>query len=86
MIYLHLIVNIRVSRRGTFRNKIKSYMSRDARNPVVGGGCEQQRHRPACASTQSDQHLCCSLIGKDISKLHTCEISLFELVSVAVAD
>ena len=26
-------------------------------------GCEQQRRRPACASTQSDQHLCYSLIG-----------------------
>ena len=24
----------------------------------------QQRHRPACASAQSDQHLCYSLIGK----------------------
>ena len=23
--------------------------------------CEQQRRRSACASTQSDQHLCCSL-------------------------
>ena len=26
--------------------------------------CEQQRHRPACASAQSGQHLCYSLIGK----------------------
>ena len=25
--------------------------------------CEQQRRRSACASTQSDQHLCCSLPG-----------------------
>ena len=25
---------------------------------------EQQRHRPACASMQSDQRLCYSLIGK----------------------
>ena len=24
--------------------------------------CEQQRHRSACASAQSDQHLCCSLL------------------------
>ena len=30
-----------------------------------GGGCEQQRHRPACASVQTDQRLCYSLIGKD---------------------
>ena len=26
--------------------------------------CEQQRHRSACASAQSDQHLCCSLPRK----------------------
>ena len=25
--------------------------------------CEQQRCRSACASAQSDQHLCCSLLG-----------------------
>ena len=24
--------------------------------------CEQQKHRSACASMQSDQHLCCSLL------------------------
>ena len=30
-----------------------------ARKPVFGGGgCEQHRHRPACASAQSDQRLC----------------------------
>ena len=28
------------------------------------GICEQQRRRPACASAQSDQRLCCSLMGK----------------------
>ena len=26
--------------------------------------CEQQRRRPACTSAQSNQLLCCSLIGK----------------------
>ena len=26
--------------------------------------CEQQRRRPACASAQSDQRICCSLFGK----------------------
>ena len=26
--------------------------------------CEQQRYRSACASAQSDQHLCCSLLGQ----------------------
>ena len=29
-----------------------------------GGGCEQHRRRPACASAQSDQRLCYSLLGK----------------------
>ena len=29
-----------------------------------GGGCEQHRRRPACASVQSDQRLCYSLFGK----------------------
>ena len=28
----------------------------------VFGGCEQERHRPASASAQSDQRLCKSLI------------------------
>ena len=28
------------------------------------GVCEQQRRRPDCASAQSDQRLCCWLIGK----------------------
>ena len=28
--------------------------------------CEQQRRRSACASTQSDQRLCCSLPGNGI--------------------
>ena len=32
--------------------------------------CEQQRHRPACASAQSDQRLCYSLIGK--YHIYTC--------------
>ena len=31
---------------------------------LSAGVCEQQRHRPACASTQSDQRLCYSLIRK----------------------
>ena len=36
---------------------------RDARKPVFGV-CEQERCRPACASAQSDQRFCYSLIGK----------------------
>ena len=35
----------------------------DARKPVFGVG-EKQRRRPACASMQTAQHLCYSLIGK----------------------
>ena len=31
-----------------------------AQKKSVFGVCEQQRHRPACASEQSDQCLCCS--------------------------
>ena len=35
------------------------YLSRAIRKPVFAI-CEQQRRRSACASAQSDQHLCCS--------------------------
>ena len=35
------------------------YMNLVMRNPVFAL-CEQQRHRSACASVQSDQHLYCS--------------------------
>ena len=38
-------------------------MDLDARKPVFGV-YEQQRHRPACASPQSDQHICYLLIAK----------------------
>ena len=53
-----------------------------------GGGwvCEQRRRRPACASAQTDQRLCYSLILKYhnfYSRLATSEISIFLLVSVA---
>ena len=33
-------------------------------NKPVFGVCEQQRPRPACASAQTDQHLCYSPFGK----------------------
>ena len=36
------------------------YMILIKRKPVIAL-CEQQRRRSACASAQSDQHLCCSL-------------------------
>ena len=32
--------------------------------------CEQQRRRSACASAQSDQHLCCSLPSFNISSFY----------------
>ena len=38
----------------------KKQMSLVTRKPVFAL-CEQQRRRSACASVQSDQHLCCSL-------------------------
>ena len=38
------------------------YMSHIMRKPVYAI-CEQQSHKSACTSVQSDQHLCCSLPG-----------------------
>ena len=34
------------------------------RENLTSGVCKQQRHKPACASAQSDQRLCYSLIEK----------------------
>ena len=45
--------------------------------------CSQQRHRPAWAFSQSDQHLYYCLSGKYNNKLVMCKISIFWLVSVA---
>ena len=46
--------------------------------------CEQQRHRSACASAQSDQRLCCSLPGPSIIPvLSIVKISSLYLASVA---
>ena len=44
---------------------IKMGHDRDARKPDFGA-CEQQRRRPVSVSTQSDQRLYCSLVGKYI--------------------
>ena len=38
--------------------------------------CKHQRHRPACASAQSGQCLCCLLPRKCANKLTTCKISI----------
>ena len=50
----------------------------DARKPVFGV-CEQRRCRPACASVQSDQLLCYSLINIGKYHIKTCykRISVF---------
>ena len=46
--------------------------------------CEQQRCRSACASAQSDQHLCCSLLRSYITPLVSIsKLSRLWLVSVA---
>ena len=45
----------------TERNVDVSHKGLDARKPVFDG-LEQQRRRPACASAQSEQRLCYSLI------------------------
>ena len=60
-------------------------MGLDARKPIWGGGgggCKQQRHRPACMSMQSDQPL--RFLDSIVSKTAKNEISTFKLVSVAV--
>ena len=44
------------------------------RKPVYAV-CEQQRRRSACTSTQSDQHLCCSLLISKISSLYLASVA-----------
>ena len=54
--------------------------------PSGSAVCKQQRHRPACASAQSDQRLCFLQIEYMCSiafKLAPSETSIFYLVSVA---
>ena len=47
--------------------------------------CKQQRRRSACASTQSDQHLCCSLPRQyNISSFFIRNFKPLVLASVAV--
>ena len=40
-------------------------MSDNAKKSVFAV-CKEQMHRQACASAQSDQHMCCSFIGKSM--------------------
>ena len=58
-------------------------MGPDARKPDFGA-CEQKRRRPVFLSTQSDQRLYCSLIGKFNVKSCFMQKFIFLLVSVAV--
>ena len=44
--------------------KSKALIWASTRENLSSGVCEQQRRRPACASAQSDQRLCCSVFGK----------------------
>ena len=45
-------------------NIVTLYIWPTTRETLSSGFCLQQRRRPACASAQSDQRLCYSLIGK----------------------
>ena len=54
---------------------LQKYMGPSARENLSSGVWEQQRHRPACASAQSDQRLYYSLIKHIITRLATTEIS-----------
>ena len=53
----------------------QGHLSHVMRKPVLAI-CEQQRTRSACASAQSDQHLCCSLLST--YNAYTCEIQTFK--------
>ena len=58
------------------------YMGRIMTKPVYAK-CEQQRRRSACASTQSDQHLCYRWLDSIISLVSISEISSLYIASVA---
>ena len=57
-------------------------MSHIMRKPVLAI-CEQQRCRSACASAQSDQHLCCLHFVSIIPLVTISKISRLKLISVA---
>ena len=60
--------------------KSRFYWSLHSRN-LSSGVCEQPRCRPACASAQSDQYICYSLLI--ISNLVREKFQFFKLISVA---
>ena len=47
-----------------WKSHIAAHIWASTRENLSSGEGEQQRRRPACASAQSDQRLCNSLIGK----------------------
>ena len=47
------------------------------RENLSSGACEQHRHRPACASAQSDQRIFIRFLESIICKLATGEIAIF---------
>ena len=49
---------------GNLFDNFSEINDRPRREKISSGVCEQQRLRPACAFTQSDQPLCYSFIGK----------------------
>ena len=59
------------------------YLSHVMRKPVLAI-CGQQRRRSACASAQSDQRLCYSLLRRIIPPVSTVKLSSLYLVSTAV--
>ena len=61
-----------------YERKPGKYMSHVMRKPVFAV-CEQQRRRSACASAQSDQHLCSSLL----SIIPICALAKFKISRLA---
>ena len=55
-------------------------MGLDARNPEFSVACEQQRHRPACVSTHSDQLPCFHSQKFKVFKLLASKSFVFYLV------
>ena len=51
---------------------------------LFSGVCEQQRRRPACASAQSDQCLCCLVRGK--YHIKTYSKRNFTILAISVAE
>ena len=64
------------------KNKFFHYIALVERNPDIDV-CQPTKHRPACASEQSDQRLCYSVSGMYYNSTCYNQISIFYLFSVA---